>query len=93
MRDADAEQNVKIIVRSTGTVTYVGKDIAFHLWKFGLLERDFYYRPFYKHPSGREAWITSSVQFDKEGAASHAPQRARTRTVSPSLDARAACIT
>ena len=73
--DADAEQNVKIIVRSTGTVTYVGKDIAFHLWKFGLLERDFYYRPFYKHPSGREAWITSSVQFDKEGAASHAPTK------------------
>jgi arginyl-tRNA synthetase len=62
--DADAEQNVKIIVRSTGTVTYVGKDIAFHLWKFGLLERDFYYRPFYKHPSGREAWITSGTSGD-----------------------------
>jgi len=60
--DSDADQNVKIIVRSTGTVTYVGKDIAFHLWKFGLLARDFYYREFYKHPSGREAWITSSVE-------------------------------
>jgi arginyl-tRNA synthetase len=62
--DRDGEQDVKIIVRSTGTVTYVGKDIAFHLWKFGLLERDFYYRPFYKHPSGREAWITSGTSGD-----------------------------
>jgi arginyl-tRNA synthetase len=62
--DRDGEQDVKIIVRSTGTVTYVGKDIAFHLWNFGLLERDFYYRPFYKHPSGREAWITSGTPGD-----------------------------
>ena len=74
--DSDADQNVKIIVRSTGTVTYVGKDIAFHLWKFGLLQRDFYYRPFYKHPSGREAWITSSIELDAEAsAASHAPTK------------------
>jgi arginyl-tRNA synthetase len=35
----------KIIVRSNGTVTYVGKDIAYQLWKFGLLGRDFEYRP------------------------------------------------
>ena len=34
----------KVIVRSDGTVTYVGKDIAYQLWKFGLLERDFEYR-------------------------------------------------
>ncbi|MGB9336267.1 MAG: arginine--tRNA ligase, partial [Candidatus Acidiferrales bacterium] len=71
--DSDADRNVKIIVRSTGTVTYVGKDIAFHLWKFGLLQRDFYYRPFYKHPTGREAWITSSVESNEEGAASGGP--------------------
>ncbi len=72
--DIDADQNVKIIVRSTGTVTYVGKDIAFHLWKFGLLERDFYYRPFYRHPSGREAWITSSMELNvEEGGASPSP--------------------
>jgi arginyl-tRNA synthetase len=50
----------KIIVRSNGTVTYVGKDIAYHLWKYGLLGRDFYYRPFHKHPDGREAWTTTS---------------------------------
>ncbi|MFQ5525548.1 MAG: arginine--tRNA ligase [Thermoanaerobaculia bacterium] len=34
----------KVIVRSDGTVTYVGKDIAYQLWKFGLLGRDFGYR-------------------------------------------------
>src|SRR5271163_4892701 len=44
------EAEAKIIVRSTGTVTYVGKDIALHLWKFGLLARDFHYHQFYKHP-------------------------------------------
>ena len=32
-------------MRSNGTVTYVGKDIAYQLWKFGLLGKDFYYRP------------------------------------------------
>ena len=35
----------KVIVRSNGTVTYVGKDIAYQLWKFGLLGKDFHYRP------------------------------------------------
>ena len=33
----------KVIVRSDGTVTYVGKDIAYQLWKFGLLGSDFSY--------------------------------------------------
>ncbi len=39
-----ADEN-KVIVRSNGTVTYVGKDIAYQLWKFGLLGKDFHYRP------------------------------------------------
>ena len=42
-----------MIVRSNGTVTYVGKDIAYQLWKFGLLGKDFYYRPFQTYPDGR----------------------------------------
>jgi arginyl-tRNA synthetase len=54
----------KIIVRSTGTVTYVGKDIAYHLWKFGLLGRDFHYRRFHKHPDGHEVWTTDSAKDD-----------------------------
>jgi arginyl-tRNA synthetase len=58
------EADAKIIVRSSGTVTYVGKDIAHHLWKFGLLDRDFHYRRFHKHPDGHEAWVTSSDRDD-----------------------------
>ena len=60
-----AEQaEAKIIVRSNGTVTYVGKDIAHHLWKFGLLDRDFHYQRFHKHPDGHEAWTTASERDD-----------------------------
>src|SRR6202522_3971900 len=58
------EADAKVIVRSTGTVTYVGKDIALHLWKFGLLERDFHYRHFHKHPDAYEARITSRESDD-----------------------------
>jgi arginyl-tRNA synthetase len=58
------EAEAKIIVRSTGTVTYVGKDIALHLWKFGLLDRDFHYHHFYKHPDGHQVWITASERDD-----------------------------
>jgi len=58
------EAEAKIIVRSNGTVTYVGKDIAHHLWKFGLLERDFHYKRFHKHPDGHEAWVTASDRDD-----------------------------
>ncbi len=50
----------KVIVRSNGTVTYVGKDIAYQLWKFGLLGSDFYYRPW--DESG--TWVTTTVPFE-----------------------------
>jgi len=49
----------KVIVRSDGTVTYVGKDIAYQLWKFGLLGKDFYYRPFQTYADGRVLWVTT----------------------------------
>src|SRR5207302_6558173 len=55
------DEDAKIIVRSNGTVTYVGKDIAYHLWKFGLLGRDFGYRKFYRYPNGHECWISTTV--------------------------------
>ena len=45
-------------------MTYVGKDIALHLWKFGLLDRDFHYHRFYEHPDGHQAWITASERDD-----------------------------
>jgi len=49
----------KVIVRSDGTVVYTGKDIAYQLWKFGLLGRDFYYRPFQTYADGRVLWVTT----------------------------------
>ncbi len=55
--DHDAD---KILVRSNGTVTYTGKDIAYQMWKLGLLEQDFYYHKFQSYPDGREVWVTSS---------------------------------
>ena len=66
-----AEEGVaeaKIIVRSNGTVTYVGKDIAYHLWKFGLLDRDFLYARFHEHPDGHIAWVTSMHGQESGGA-------------------------
>jgi arginyl-tRNA synthetase len=55
-----AEEDQKVIVRSNGTVGYVGKDIAYHLWKFGLLGKDFGYRKFYLYPNGHQCWISST---------------------------------
>ena len=53
-------EDAKVIVRSNGTVTYVGKDIAYHLWKFGLLGKDFGYKPFFTYPD-HECWISDVV--------------------------------
>jgi arginyl-tRNA synthetase len=54
------EDQAKIIVRSNGTVTYVGKDIAYQLWKFGLLGKDFHYRKWPNPPGGRTVWATTA---------------------------------
>ncbi|HUB29278.1 MAG TPA: arginine--tRNA ligase [Terracidiphilus sp.] len=59
------DEDAKVIVRSNGTVTYVGKDIAYHLWKFGLLGRDFGYKPFFNYPD-HTCWISA-----EEGEAVH----------------------
>ena len=59
--DQVAEEDQKVIVRSNGTVGYVGKDIAYHLWKFGLLGRDFGYRKFYRYPNTHDCWISTMV--------------------------------
>jgi len=59
---AGAGEDQKVIVRSNGTVTYVGKDIAYQMWKFGLLGRDFRYCPFDWNPLSEiyEVWRSSS---------------------------------
>ena len=56
---SEDSEDSKVIVRSNGTVTYVGKDIAYQLWKFGLLGKDFYYQPLHKYADGRVLWVTS----------------------------------
>ena len=57
--EGETDEDAKVIVRSNGTVTYVGKDIAYHLWKFGLLGRDFGYKPFFRY-GDRECWISTT---------------------------------
>ena len=56
----DPERREKVIVRSNGVVTYVGKDLANQFWKFGLLGLDFHYRLFATQPNGRSLWATTS---------------------------------
>jgi len=67
--EAAADDDAKIIVRSNGTVTYVGKDIAYQLWKFGLLGRDFNYARFHTTADGHVVW-TSRVEASEAGAPS-----------------------
>jgi arginyl-tRNA synthetase len=61
--EGETDDDAKVIVRSNGTVTYVGKDIAYHLWKFGLLGRDFGYKRFFSYPRedgpDHECWISA----------------------------------
>jgi arginyl-tRNA synthetase len=54
----------KVIVRSDGTVVYTGKDIAYQLWKFGLLGKDFHYRPWHTYADGRILWVTTDEPGD-----------------------------
>ena len=58
--DKITEEDQKVIVRSNGTVGYVGKDVAYHMWKFGLLGRDFGYRRFYRYPNGHDCWVSTA---------------------------------
>lgn len=62
------EENIqdKIIVRSNGTVTYVGKDIAYQLWKFGLLGKDFRYAKWKDAPAVETVWATTSGKGDAQ---------------------------
>ena len=63
---AGPDEDAKVIVRSNGTVGYVGKDIAYHLWKFGLLGRDFGYGKFFRYLNGHTCWISA-----EQGEAEH----------------------
>jgi arginyl-tRNA synthetase len=74
--DEDENSQDKIIVRSNGTVTYVGKDIAYQLWKFGLLGKDFRYAKWPNAPEGETVWTTTSG--DGDPAAPHFGEAAKT---------------
>src|SRR4051794_3310970 len=80
--DGDEEPREKVIVRSDGTVTYVGKDMAYQLWKFGLLGKDFHYRVFEKEPT--PLWSTTSTA----GGDQTAPQFGRASWVCNVIDTR-----
>src|SRR5262249_43759273 len=66
--DPGSGEDQKVIVRSDGTVTYVGKDIAYRMWKFGLLGRDFGYRRFDwgAETDGYPVWSTTSEAGDAD---------------------------
>lgn len=57
----------KILVRSNGTVTYTGKDIAYQLWKLGELGLDFNYKLFSTYFDGKEIWTTTPEETDHAG--------------------------
>ena len=91
-RDASSDpaaddDDAKVIVRSNGTVTYVGKDIAYQLWKFGLLGRDFHYEKFYSYPAGHTLWSSIASAGD-----SAAPTFGRATIVYNVIDARQAYL-
>jgi arginyl-tRNA synthetase len=79
----ESGEEEKVIVRSNGTVTYVGKDIAYQLWKLGLLERDFNYKIFRTDADGHPVWVTSS----ESGAPNH-PAFGNGRSVYNVIDVR-----
>jgi arginyl-tRNA synthetase len=56
----DEHESDKIIVRSNGTVTYTGKDIAYQLWKLGKLGLDFHYHVFRRYSDGHTLWVTTT---------------------------------
>jgi arginyl-tRNA synthetase len=82
--DGDDEPREKVIVRSDGTVTYVGKDMAYQLWKFGLLGKDFHYRIFERGDHG-PIWSTSS---NPEVSAADAPEFGKASWVCNVIDTR-----
>ncbi len=80
----DEHEADKILVRSNGTVTYTGKDIAYQMWKLGLLGLDFYYKKFQTYADGKEVWITTANESESETA----PEFGDNETVYNVIDSR-----
>jgi arginyl-tRNA synthetase len=81
-----SEEDQKVIVRSNGTVGYVGKDIAYHMWKFGLLGRDFSYCKFYRYPNDHDCWISTTP--DDQSAEKNHPHFGDVAEIYNVIDAR-----
>jgi arginyl-tRNA synthetase len=81
---SDEHEADKVIVRSNGTVTYTGKDIAYQLWKLGQVDLNFYFKPF-RRDEGHAVWTTTS---NREEAAAEAPHFGAGATVYNVIDSR-----
>jgi len=81
--DSTGDEDSKVIVRSNGTVTYVGKDIAYQMWKFGILGKDFRYRQWHTYPDGHVVWVSTT-----EPSASGAPEFGHAARVYNVIDTR-----
>jgi arginyl-tRNA synthetase len=69
----DEHEADKVIVRSNGTITYTGKDIAYQLWKLGQTGSDFSYKPFRTYTDGQVLWVTTGEQSSASGDQITAP--------------------
>lgn len=81
----DEHEANKILVRSNGTVTYTGKDIAYQMWKLGILGMDFYYRKFHTYADGRNVWVTTA---DKNLQDDSVPEFGHGETIYNVIDSR-----
>ena len=71
----DAEEREKVIVRSNGTVTYVGKDMAYQFWKSGCSATTSTIATF-----ADAAWTATAVGDDqRSGAGGRRPSAVRRR--------------
>ncbi|HKV37171.1 MAG TPA: arginine--tRNA ligase [Pyrinomonadaceae bacterium] len=84
----DEHESDKIIVRSNGTVTYTGKDIAYQLWKLGKLGLDFHYRVFRQYPDQYTLWVTTTDEKAEEKAGVERPHFGGGKTVYNVIDSR-----
>ncbi|HXQ73094.1 MAG TPA: arginine--tRNA ligase [Pyrinomonadaceae bacterium] len=84
----DEHESDKIIVRSNGTVTYTGKDIAYQLWKLGQLGLDFHYRVFRQYPDQHTLWVTTTDKKAEEKAGVVRPHFGGGKTVYNVIDSR-----
>jgi arginyl-tRNA synthetase len=82
---SDEHEADKVIVRSNGTVTYTGKDIAYQLWKLGQVDLNFHFKKFRAYPDGHTVWMTTSVA---EDADADAPRFGKGATVYNVIDSR-----